>query len=416
MAYRHYPGGAAPFWCFHGSFLILAAASSLLPLRYGLATLAGFLALGHWLKAMAYFALGTTLIEPIGAFDGSGASWDRALGLITAGVAGVSAAILIDYRWRRPESAEIIRVPRLFLSHARGMWVVTGVGIMVLAAWNITAAFAMIGVNLRQTLPLRLHIVISYWLFFGSSIWIAVLLQWERAARGTLRTRWLAIPFLEALIPSATVLSRSIFLLRMIPYGLTMATGEGPIRRPRGWRAIAVAGALALGLAGSLVMTSLARAYVFTRPAGGWEDSLDQQWHQIPNLFLARWTGLEGALAFSSVPEHGRPTLGAVLLEHPSRGTEAIYQRVAHSEYPVNDEFTFLTLAGILGIASAGGSRVQAAAIAFAAAALLLLLEALTRRMIGGGITAAATGVTAASVIAQTTFRTARPSSCSEPC
>jgi hypothetical protein len=459
LAFLAYPGTAGPFWIFHGAFMLFAWLAFRPPYRYGVIALAAFLILGHWIKLMVHLLTGVPFIEPVGAFDGSGAVWDRALGLIAAALLGAAVARALDLWWRPVAVPVRPSVPDLFVRHRRLVWTATWLAFGALVVWNLFGAFLMIGVNTRQLLPLRLHIALACWLLFGSGVWMALLLTWERARRGPLHPGWMLVPAAEGLVASASMLSRSVYIFRLIPYLLLLLTRRDVIRRPSLPQAGAGAALLGVGLAASLAASIVTRAIAYppvkmpathsasasgheqddagrpstemggaktdprtgqgtsgsagaagsrtgrgTKSAEQRQQAYRSQWIQFPSLFLARWIGLEGVLVFSSSAERGWPLFGAVLRESPALGVDTHYQRLSNATYTKLQGFTFLTLAGVIGILSSSGTLLGAGAGLFAIVAILILLDELALRATGSVLVASSIGVSAANIVAQMNF------------
>jgi hypothetical protein len=458
VAAGSYPGSAAAFWSFHAACGVFIFLTSLPPYRYGVLALATFFTLGFWVKLITHLMTGVRLIEPIGVFDGSAERWDTAVWLIASAFAGASVARGIDvWWWHGTLRPEIRRLPALFVNHRRTVWAVTVIVTAGIMVWNLFGAFAMIGVDLRTHLPLRLHIPIAFWLLFGCSAWFALLLTWERALRGTLDASWLLIVVAEALPASITILSRSVYLFRIFPYLLLQVTRPDVIRRPSLPRAAAGALVLAAGLVLSVGASVYTRAWVYppaimppqvTTVAGtpgkagaragerpGRQDdkrgepgkaaatdprvlydpgkltseerrerSLRSQRRQIPQLIVGRWVGLEGVLATTSDAGRGERLFREMLAEHPAHGVDSVYQRVARATYAKQSGFTFLTLAGVIGILASSGSPLVMALGLLCVIAALTMLDELALRMTGSPLVAASVGVNAGNIVAQMTF------------
>lgn len=459
VAAPSYPGSTAAFWTFHAVSVVFIFLASRPPYRYGVLALAAFFALGFWVKLVAHLTTGVRLIEPTGAFDGSAARWDAALWLIAAALAGGSVGRGLDvWWWRRTGAsrAEVVRVPALFVRHRRAVWTVTAAVAAGIIVWNLFGAFAMIGVNLRMHLPLRLHIAVAFWLLFGSSAWFALLLTWEYALRGTLSPSWLLVVVGEALPASISMLSRSVYLFRILPYLLLQATRPDVIGRPTLPRAAAGALVVAAGMVlsvgasvytrtlmyppaimppqtadagqpGKAGATGKARGTGRTGMAGSAgkaestdpsvlydprkltpqerrERTLRSQRHQIPRLLIGRWVGLEGVLATTSDAGRGARRFREMLSEHPARGVDSVYQRVSRASYTKQDGFTFLTLAGVVGVLASSGSPLVAALGLLFVIAALTMLDELALRMTGSPLVAASVGVNAGNIVAQMTF------------
>ncbi|KJC42514.1 hypothetical protein UP09_18635 [Bradyrhizobium sp. LTSP885] len=78
---------------------------------------------------------------------------------------------------------------------------------------------------------------------------------------------------------------------------------------------------------------------------------------ELRNLVLMRWIGLEGVLtAEGAERELGSDLLLRGLTEDPAAGKNGIYQKMAGDPYGKVEVFTFLTLPGVIGVASYSGS------------------------------------------------------------
>lgn len=504
-AFLRYPGSAVPFWTFHAASLLFTWLATRPPSRYGVLAIAAFFALGFWVKLLVHLTTGASFVEPIGLFDGSAAQWDRALWLTAAALLGGSAARALDLWWLRRFAAShdaiVPRVPALFARHRIAVWLLSAIVIVGIIIGNLFGAFAMIGVNMRILLPMRLHVLIAFWLLFGCSAWIALLLSWERALRGPLAPTWILVAAAEALLASISMLSRSVYLFRLFPYLLVLMTRPDIIRRPSPLRAAAGAVLLAGGLVLSVGASMFTRTWVYptakmpplettvakkgeaARTPGASDDappatpgtaaapdaaakassgsalrsghesgsepqpapdarttsgeampransgdgpadplpatqaarsapksaeereqSLRSQRHQIPSLVLARWVGLEGVLATTSHANRGERLFRAMVTEDPAHGVDSVYQRVSRSAYTRQPGFTFLTLAGVVGILASSGSALIAALGLFIVIAALTMLDELALRATGSALVAASVGVGAANIIAQMNF------------
>uniref|UniRef100_UPI0019536931 hypothetical protein n=1 Tax=Escherichia coli TaxID=562 RepID=UPI0019536931 len=66
--------------------------------------------------------------------------------------------------------------------------------------------------------------------------------------------------------------------------------------------------------------------------------------NEISRLFVMRWVGLEGVLTtVGSDHRLGRDLLRQGLLEQPSAGVDALYQRMSESTYQRFSNFVFMT-------------------------------------------------------------------------
>ena len=88
----------------HAAFVTLIALVPLRPRSHVYTALATMLTLGFWTKFLVRLVVAYPYLEPIGQFDSSTQSWNRALATITAGVLGVIAARVIHLTVARARS------------------------------------------------------------------------------------------------------------------------------------------------------------------------------------------------------------------------------------------------------------------------------------------------------------------------
>ena len=216
-----------PFLLFEGSFACVLALTIPRPRSYAFTFLAVLLFLGFWVKFNLHTVLGYPFQEPIGNFDGSGATWDRALIMASCGAIGVSIGRLIalglSSRPRRRCPARDDRpVPGWFSEHRKLVWISTAAGAVVLNAANLAFAFYAIGVDPRLVLPAHANVAVGWLIKLGLALWIATLVHWElRLARARSDSVFLA-PIAEAAMTSVSALSRGIYLFRALPYLLVL--------------------------------------------------------------------------------------------------------------------------------------------------------------------------------------------------
>jgi hypothetical protein len=125
---------------------------------------------------------------------------------------------------------------------------------------------------------------------------------------------------------------------------------------------------------------------------------------EVGKLFVDRWCGMEGVLAVTSLQDRGMDLLAHALREDPALGELALYQRVARARYPVRDDFTFLTLAGVVAVFAFSGSGLIVWFGMTLIVAVCMVCESVCRRFTSNELVCAVLGVGAAFVVAQATF------------
>lgn len=410
------PGSFPAVFAFNAAFLALLALAVPRPRFQAYTFIAIFLFLGFCGKFWVHGVLGFSFVEPIGAFDASAPAWDRALWLAAAGAMGMAAARSIELFYHRSHvitdlAAVVRQAPGWFTRHRHAVWAVVLAAVVGLNAWNVVAAFYQIGVNPRVVLPARLNVPIAWLINIGFALVVAVLVHWElqQARAGAL---YAAI--VEALACSVSTLSRSAYILHAGSYLFAALERSRELRlllRPQ-WRLRLVA-ALAVGFVVAILAVQWLRASVYFAPATGpgvvtaqaaGESYFVQLLRQVPFLVVHRWVGLEGMLA---VTAHSGTSLGLfadALMESPKVGGAGLYQRIAGSAYAPSQQFTFLTLPGVLAVLAYSGSLVVVFLGAATVCALLMATEAFAARSTGNPYLLAVAGAAMAYVASNLNF------------
>jgi hypothetical protein len=447
---------AASFWplfLFHLSFVTLVALALPAPRSHAYSAFAAVLLLGYWPKFLLRLVAPSPYLEPTGAFDGTTESWNTALVVIATGIAGVVVARLVQL-WFGGERSDLpMTAPGLYRRWKRFIWGLSAATILAGYAWNVHAAVYATGINPRVVLPFGLNIILAWCYIMAFPLWLAVLIGWELADRRTGRLGWdlLWIPLAEGILNAGSVLSRATYLLRIAPYFLARSRPQIPaLQLPRpGWLTVPIVG---LGFALSVVVVMALRTVIYFGPApaaattataaasvpatsaatpaapvtGRPAPSVSTDGaaqvaappaplrallarrlayiiREVNSLFLDRWTGMEGVLAVTSSPR-SFGALMAVVREDPSAGNDAIYQRVARSSYVAQARFTFLTLAGIIGVLATSGSLLFVLGGMALVSVMLMAAEVALRAVTRNEIACSVVAVTAAFVTAQVTF------------
>ena len=437
-AWRSYPGTFVSFAAFNLVFLGLLALIFPKPRLYCYTVLAVFLALGFWAKLAVHLLTGSAFVEPVGRFDGSPELWDSALNAATAGATGILAIRLAHWAicCRRGRSGDFVEAPGIaptwYIKSRVLVWLlVAGAGI-ALNLWNYTAAYYQIGVNPRLVLPFHLNVLTGWLISNGFAIAFATLFYWEISFRPSNIHRVLVAPFIEALMASASALSRSLYLFHAAPYIFAWIEERTKLRPYLGRKALGIYLAIfATGLVASLFLVQALRSTVYfedtrlnaeqttnapespvpsvnsgrsavraTQPPSYFIQLLKQ----LPWLVVHRWVGLEGVLAVAAYPAKNPNLLIEAATENPRRGHDSIYQRIAGGQYTDSSRFTFLTLAGVVAILFYAGWW----GFVFAGMTLLMTVmiatELLAKRVTGNPYLLAYIGFALANVVCQLNF------------
>jgi len=133
--------------------------------------------------------------------------------------------------------------------------------------------------------------------------------------------------------------------------------------------------------------------------------ALQGLFHQLRNLAVMRWVGLEGVMTAAANPDQlGSALFKKVISEDPAAGSQAIYQKMSGDRYGAVRYYTFLTLPGPIGVASLSGSPLIVAAFMFGLALVGHSIEWVAARLTRNLAAAAVTGVSLAYLTVQMGF------------
>lgn len=392
VAAAAYPGTAGTCALFNASFFVLVALAIPRPRSYVYGYFSVLCALGFWVKFNVHMLLQYAFVEPIGHFDNSPASWDRALMLCSAAAWGACiprVCQLLFWRASLDAPQEQHPVPAWYLKARRRVWGLTLGAIGTLALCNYNVAIYQIGVTPQLQLPRVASISAAWLISMGFALWLAVLVQWERLLRPANWHVALLAPLFEGFASSVSALSRSLYLLHAIPYFVALLKrGSGMRARP----AAVLTMLFVLSFGASIVVVQFDRSRFFSPIAAGFAAPpaagspvattnlgqtntpqnnapqnneatgeirkawLRHNFRQVVKMPVDRWIGMEGILAVSSAPRLGWDVFVEALTESPRLGTEALYQKVAKSKYRASEKFVFLTTPGVAGVLAFAGS------------------------------------------------------------
>jgi hypothetical protein len=378
--------------------------------------------------------------------------------MAASGGAGVVLARLLTL-WsdRRHERATILvrtgEVPVWYRNHSRLIWYGAVVVFLATAWLNWHFDIWQIGVGNRRLLPFHLNVAAAWWFSMAAGMTLAVLVEFERRTSGLRRFgMWVWVPVAEAAASSTTVLSRGLFVMRMLPYYLVAADDrlrKGALFPARRLAAFVVV--TAVGLAVCLASVSWLRlttypsarlasdvpvvilggqavepprlpqakkgsgapaaasnqakpAVVITTGEAPSRRHIDLAVREVAGLFVTRWIGLEGVMASATYPDRGMALFYDAVREDPKRGAESIYQRVAGNPYPKIQGFTFLTLPGAMAVLGYSNSLVVVTLGMLALTAFVIGIDIFARRLLDNRFLSATIGVGMANVIVQMNF------------
>lgn len=449
-----YPGTTFSFVAFNAAFCLLITLIFPRPRSYAFGCFAALLALGFWMKMLVHRIVDYPFVEPVGDFIDSPEAWDRVL--LWSATAALGAAVprgvqlIISRRLRRAggvHPAPDRDPPAWFVERRVLVWTASLAVLSAVAIINAHDSIYRIGIDTQTRLPRPLPLIIAWIVNLGGGLVMATLLHWDRRLTSRVDLiAWTAV-IAEAIVSSATSISRAIYLLRMIPYSLA----AGSVPRTRFSRRCAAAAILMFGgFAVSMLLVTAQRmdSYLeatrftddqgFEKPAAvGTVGSpptatsgeratarqlateppritaVDRKLYlfgyvrQAAKLTSDRWIGLEGLMAVSAEPDLGPDMLREAITDDPRRGYYTLFQRTARSPYlklAALERYTFLTLPGIAGLCAYGGSGFYIFAGVLLAAALMMGIETLCLRLTGNPYLTALVALNLAYVVHQMNF------------
>ena len=412
-----YPGSIPAFLVFDASYLALVLLLFPKPRLYSYTFFAIMLFLGFWLKTMMHLIFGQDFLEPVGAFDGRGESWDRALAAATCGALGAIAARVVHLVVGRMnpnnhDRAENLRpAPSWYRLLRKPVWILSVVLMLGLNLVNYQLAFYQVGVHPKLILPMHLNVFPAWLINVGFSLWFATLIFWEFRLHPQ-SLRWLLfIPIAESLASSLSVLSRSFFLFHTAPYVLALVERWKLMGRflTGNWTRVLAPLWIACFVV-SIAAVSLLRVQIYqpeTGSAAATAATTPTSHGRLKSIFLQRWIGLEGVLAISSYPGVGFGLLREAIGEDPKKGTDTLYQHISNSQYigyQAFQGFTFLNPAGVIAILFFSGSLLAVAAGMAMITSLLIGTELISGFITGNDFLRSVIGLSTANVICQLNF------------
>lgn len=410
-----YPGSGAVFLFFNACFFALVGLALPRPRLYVYTFAAAFLALGFWLKVVVHAIAVPGFVEPVGDFSYTAGEWDRALRVAACAALGLIAARLGHLAWaaRFPActAAGPAEPPAWFVRWRKSLWLLTLVLIVAVHAANLRFAFYQVGVKPKLLLPFHGHVLVAWLVNVGFALWVAALAWWDYR-HGKALGRGLLAATGEAFLSAVSAFSRMTFLLHTVPYALVMVERREELLRAMKRRSLYMLASvfLALFVLGVLAVFWL-RVYHYygyaadapgNEPIAGHVERTIRK--QLPLLLVHRWVGLEGVLAVGAAERSPRRLADAVL-ESPSLGENALFQRAAKPAYLSENpaQFTFLANAGPVALLWFSGSLAIVLVGMAGIAAVLFATEEAARRWTGNPFLLAVAGAALANVVSQTT-------------
>jgi hypothetical protein len=431
-----YGAGSLPILVvFHLSFLLLALLAFTGFKSEGYYFLAFFLFLGFWLKWLVHEIFDYPFVEPVGDYLGAPEQVNLALSIASVASLGVVASrllhIYIEKRFGVLRRAPVrLCIPSFYSRWYICIWLFVVFISLVLYFFNYKFSFFQVGVNSRLVLPLGMNAIIAWSVYCGMPMIFVLLLDWEISRRPD--RYWPAVcgVCMFALVMSVSMASRAVlpFLYLAVGGCLYFHKREYLARMIASWTwrlPLVMSAFFALSLilvsafrldayqpiqqnqSSVLITTDPEHSAEPPAPEVGVEDAsmlYRGMFFQVLRLGIDRWIGIEGALAVASSEDPSMSLLLAGIMERPSAGVHAVYQRISGSFYKHQDGLTFLTLPGAAAVLFYGGSLSIVFLGMMILASIIFIVERLSVRMTGSRLVSSWIALLVANSVCQMNF------------
>jgi hypothetical protein len=390
-----YPGNKLIF----ASFSLVVFAIGYLAIRFSTQYAHLFLGvawfIGFWVKYVFHQLTGSPYYELYGSFDGSRASWDAVLLVVTIGGAGFLTGRLISIPLTAPLTTSLfkrsIAVPWWWRSYRNFAWLVVGLLIALAIALNHAFGLLTRGYVAAVILPWPIGGLYDWMTDMGFAFVLSVLAAWDRQSNEGIIRGFIAL-CVEGALFSVSTLSRGVFFFHTVP---ALVSEGGDYVRSRKivssimllaiWALIATAipsTTTFLRVFGKNAVPTTAQDLVasestnISRPVyrGQTASGLWNQFVTMSRLLVVdRWTGLEGVMATVAYPKKSTALLVEAATQRRSYGTVDVYTRkISGSTFTEENakKYHYATLAGPIAFLYFSGSF----GIVFAGMALLAVL------------------------------------------
>lgn len=329
-----------------------------------------FLGVFFWLGFWAKLSFNTVFSdgrfhESVGRFDYTGSAYDRALLVVSVGVAGLLAARLIRERFlyvslSEFKAADFAGLRTVYGRYRHVLWAAFFLLILWIGVTNAYFGIYQRGSVPRTLLPFGLGGVYTWLLLFGASSISAVFLNFELQLRKTV-SLWLVLLVLgETFLSNVSMLSRGMVLnAGALMLGTWLCARAYDIRLRA--RTVLFSGIafVAFFVASIFVVDQLRMGFYEEQPiASETLEKFEVGANRARGialdsliLFIDRWVGMEGAMAVSSYPDVGWELWRKAWDEpYSNRGTSLYDREIAQSGYSRMDLSNrhFVTIPGML--------------------------------------------------------------------
>lgn len=370
LALVSYPGSGIVFSLFCIVFLLLWIMAWIGYRSYLYIFFSTLCLLGFWMKACAHLITGREFVEPIGAFDGSGAAWDKAI--IVALVAGLGVFCFRAgqmFLMRKHKGICVVEPDRSFVPYwyarfRKWIWFGTLAAVVIVTFVNFWLGINQAGLLPQHHLPFKLNAIIIWCLYSAFAFWIAMLVWWDVCSG--LAFRFEALVF-EGVLSSITILSRGLYMTHVAPYLISIIFNKRAIK-PTLSKYISMSILFVVGMIIIIFSVAELRKAQFIVEVNNVKGAspahpTERASPQFLLLISERWIGLEGVMSTSSYAGLGVDLFKQGWLDMPSYERKPVYERVANSiyfspDYPSGNKYNFISIPGLVAMLHYSGSLV----------------------------------------------------------
>lgn len=370
LASVSYPGSGTVFSLFCIVFLLLWIMAWIGYRSYLYIIFSTLCLLGFWMKACAHLISGREFVEPIGAFDGSGGAWDKAVivSLVTGlGIfcfRAVQMFLMRKHKGVCVVDPDLSFVPYWYARFRKLIWFGTLVAVVIVAVVNFWFGINQAGLLPKHHFPFKLNAIIIWCLYSAFAFWMAMLVWWDVCLG--LAFRFEALVF-EGVFSSITIMSRSLYMTHVAHYLFSIIFNRSGIKLTLR-KYISMSILFIMGMMVVIFSVAELRKDRFYGEAIRAEvtSTAHQNERASPQFFLLlseRWIGLEGVMSTSSYAGLGIDLFKQGWLDMPSYERKPVYELVANSiyispDYPNADKYNFLSTPGLAAMLHYSGSLV----------------------------------------------------------
>jgi hypothetical protein len=378
--------------------------------------------LGFWLKFTVKVSFSGALFhDPVGSFNGSGASFDQALLVSSCGLFGFLLASIIRERFfnHHPQQITGISLQGLFTfykNHRNAILFGFVALFFIVGISNMYLGIYQRGSITRTTLPFGLNGVYTWLLLFGLTTISALILKFELEIHKKIPNIVMFLALLESFVSNVSLLSRGMILnSSALLYGIYITFKSYSIKLKMRFSIITIIVFMTLFVS-SVITVNYFRTSIFvdtwskdlpvimpTPESTKFQflenlkpENLKSKNIKHPNLslygltvplFIDRWVGIEGVMAVSSYSKLGWNLWGDAWRETYNENEVGFYDKNFTGLYTAEDEQNaqhhFISLPGIIAFFFYPGSFLFLFVSMFALGGMGATIETFVRKISG---------------------------------